>query len=289
MIAFVDGVFTEEPKISALDVGFQHGDGLFETMRVAGGRVFRIDAHLERLRASLAAVGIPEPAPIGGLDEIVGELASREKRPECMARVTISRGELAAADGSAAPHGPTMVVHLRAVSKPPAGGRARVVVSSVVRAASSDPALKSISFQPLVLAHRAALARGAHEALMLDPVGFVVEGAHSNIFWASGGELRTPSLDLGALPGVMRRFVIREADDAGTGFREVRHMLDRVQAADEVFITSVGIGIVGVASIEGEAVGEECPGLLTRSLAERLDAELAIFRRESTSSRDDSR
>ena len=282
MIAFVNGVFTEEPKISALDVGFLLGDGLFETVRVAGGRLFRLGAHMERLRSGLAATGIPEPAPLSELSAIVSELTAREDRPECLARVTISRGELAAADGSGAPRGPMMVVHLRALSKPPAGGLARLVVSDVVRAVSSRPAMKSTSFQPLGLAHRAALAHRAHEALLLDPEGHVVEGAHSNVFWAEVGKLRTPSLDLGALPGVTRHFVIRDAADAGIPFREVRRRLDRVLGADEVFITSSGIGIVPVVSIDGGPVGEECPGPLTRKLAERLDAALALFRRESS-------
>jgi len=281
LIAFVDGVFGDNPVVSARDAGFLSGDGLFETLRVAGGRAFRLAAHVERLRAGLDLCGIPAPAALADLDAIVAELSARNARAECLARVTLSRGVQADLEGRDGGGGPTLAVHLRALAKAPAGAGARVVVAEGARGAPRSPTIKSISFQPLLLARRAALATGATEALLLDSGGCVIEGTCSNVFWVHQGILHTPALELGPLPGVTRRFVLRDAAEQGIGACEVRHELARLRAADEAFLTSAGIGVLPIALLEGRPIGDRCPGPISARLGARFEAELARFRAAS--------
>ena len=125
-----------------------------------------------------------------------------------------------------------------------------------------------------ILARLELRVTGADEALMLDPDGNVAEGATSNLFFADGTALRTPSLDGPILPGITRRTVIEIAEEEGIPVEEGTYAPDAVRGAGEVFLTNSTWGIRPVATVDGIAVdgdGEGTAGPLTTLLSRLYD------------------
>src|SRR5512136_1645826 len=94
MLVFINGQFIPEEQavVSVFDRAFMYGDGLFETMRVAGGKPFRWAQHLERLRRGAEFLKIPLPFTPDTLRGFVGQLVEQNKMPDAVLRVTLSRG-----------------------------------------------------------------------------------------------------------------------------------------------------------------------------------------------------
>lgn len=270
MICHLQGEYTDRPRIDPRDAGLLLGDGIFETVRVCGGRAFRFAAHHKRLAAGLEATGIAPPATRAELESIVRELARRNAQPEGLARITITRGLEA--------RGSTLLVHLRPLPKAPAERPARVVVARTMLAPFPGPRCKSTSYQPWLLAGLEAAQAGMDEALICNREGQLVEGARSNLFWVEGETLCTPALDLGALPGTLRAFVLAAAAQTTIEVRERRAGLSTLQAADEVFLSSSGVGIWPVAQVEDRMIGSGGPGQITHAFRRRLTRALEEHR-----------
>jgi 4-amino-4-deoxychorismate lyase len=133
-----------------------------------------------------------------------------------------------------------------------------------------NPALagaKHLNRLEQVLARREWNGSAVREALMCDQEDFVVEGVMSNVFVVHAGKLLTPRLDRCGVRGVMRARVLRAAAQLGLEAEEARFGLERVVAADEIFLTNSLIGIWPVAELEGHRFR---PGPVTTALMERL-------------------
>jgi branched-subunit amino acid aminotransferase/4-amino-4-deoxychorismate lyase len=289
VIVFINGVLSREPLIPASVSGIWQGDGLFETVRVCGGRGFRLGAHLERLRTGLAATGIAVPAELEASGRMIARLAAESGSRECLARITVVRCQAPASPGAVAERGGVWwLLQLRPLPAPSAagGGAGGAAVglharlSRSVRAPFPGPRCKSLSFQPWMLARREALAAGADEALLSNQQGQLVEGAWSNLFWVEGRTLRTPPLSLGPLPGVTRALVLELA--AARGLASAAGVATAAQfqeRAHEAFLTSSGLGVMPLLSIDGQPLGDARPGLWTGRLRADLEAAQAAFRR----------
>lgn len=202
------------------EVALQPGDGVFETVKVVEGRPVAVDRHLVRMTASAAALGLPEP----DLDAIRHALVA-ESRHLALGRVRVVwTGEVA--------------VTAAATTAPAAS--AYVVTSSWPRN-ERGPLVghKTTSYADDVVALAHARASGADEALLADQQGRLSEGTTTNVFYVVGGELRTPSLATGCLPGIARALVLEQYDAVETDapLQEVR------AEASEVFLTSSLRGI----------------------------------------------
>jgi len=86
----VDG---SEARIPVTDHGLLYGDGVFEGIRLAGGRVFRLDSHLERLRQSARAIGLELPGGVAAIRKIVIETARAFGQPDGYVRLLVTRGD----------------------------------------------------------------------------------------------------------------------------------------------------------------------------------------------------
>lgn len=231
---WIDGSPASPDLAAAIDSGWLVGDGLFETMRVAGGRAAALDRHLARLRRGAAQVSIELPDE-GRLRAMV-EVAADAARPDDLLRLTaVTRG-----DGRA-----TVVVslHARVVRTEPADV---VVVPWPRNERGALAGVKSISFGENQVALRHAVERGADEALFADTQGRLCEGSRCNVFVAFGERLVTPPLEAGCLPGVTRELLL----EAGIGVEEhveVAHLA----AASEMFLTSTGRLAQPVRRVDG--------------------------------------
>lgn len=252
-----------EATVSVLDRGFLLGDALFETMRAYGGRVFRLDAHLERLAAGAARIGLPLPAD---LNAAVIETLRENVLEEAAIRLTVTRGPGTGLEPPESPE-PTVVIALRPAPKPPASVRVAIAKGRVNDHATTV-GLKHPAYLDAVVELAAARRAGYDDVIFLDTEGHLAEGAYSNLFVVSGRRLRTPPPTCGILPGITRATVLEMSARLDLEPVEEALELDALADAEEAFLTSSLREIVPVVSVEGRAVGAGKRGPATRRIQE---------------------
>ena len=271
-IVFLNGeyVAADEARISVDDRGFLFADGVYEVVRVYGGRPFRMDAHLDRMAHGLDDLEI-ELASFDELDEIVERLLDDNQLRTGDAKVYMQVTRGAAPRMHAFPKDCEPSVYIAASTLTPypdsmfAEGVAAITLSDT-RWARCD--IKSISLLPNVLANQRAHAVGAFEALFVRD-GIVLEGSHSNL-WAVYDEtlVTYPASNL-ILSGITRDevFDIAEAEDIAAGEGLIPE--DRLLDADELFLSGTTTEIMPIVRVDGSEVGDGRPGPITRRIQER--------------------
>lgn len=273
LFASVDGriVPAGTARVSVLDTGFTHGDGVYETLRTYGGRPFELTRHLRRLRASAGRLGFDITPADEVLRKRLDRLLGRAANPESYIRLIVSRGVGDISYNFDRVRGPTVVMVVKPFEPLPEEDYARgvaVALVSVRRNARDalDPAIKSCNLLNNVLAVREAQSRGAVEAVMLNAAGEVAEGASSNVFAVKDGVVRTPPLEAGILAGITREVTLELCRNLGIPAREETLATADLFAADEVFITSTLKETAPVGTLDGRRIGEGRPGPVTLRL-----------------------
>ena len=259
MLIFLNGEFVPEERavVSVFDRGFLYGDGLFETMRVYGGRPFRWQEHLERLLTGAEFLGIKSPYSPDALRDFADQLVAENQLPESLLRINLSRGVGRRGYSPKGADAPTLVMSLHPV---PIGGAGedgalqwKVITSSHrLPAGESLAQFKTCNKLAQILARAEADAAGADEALLLNTDGFVVEGASSNLFWIEGETICTPPLASGVLPGVTRGVVWEICEKLGLQKREANIRDEQLNKSNGVFMSLSSVGIAEVVSLNGE-------------------------------------
>ncbi len=269
----------EEAKISVLDRGFVYGDGIFETLLVRNGAVFRLREHLERLAESAKIVRIEMPWSGDELEEKVYEVVRANGMDQAAMRVNVSRGVGSWRLTTKGADHPTLVISMYPLPDYPADTYTRgwpVIVSREVTV--MDPVIpgraKTSNRINLILAKREAEERGAAEAILLNMSGHLTEGTSTNLFFGSGGKLCTPALEEGILWGITRDIVIRIGRDLGFEVVEGEFHPGDLESADEAFLSFTTAGVVPISEVDGNAIGKETAGSMTRSIIERYERQL---------------
>ena len=264
-IAWVNGKLLppDAPAISPLDGGFMYGEGLFETMRAYNGRVFRLRQHLERLIVSADDLSFTPPNA-EKLTLAVEEALGQSDLDDAIVRLTVT-------PGVAGSPTPTVVVLVRPLALPPPqlyeSGCLAVSVAAAHTADNPLRRIKSLNYLDKLLAQRAAARRDAHEAILVEPDGCVIEGAMRNIFAVFSGELVTPPLSRALLPGITRVTVLEIAEKESSIPTHERDIpLTELYTADEAFLTSSIAEIIPIASLDGNSLKTEAPGHVTTSI-----------------------
>ncbi|QDX39692.1 aminotransferase class IV [Salarchaeum sp. JOR-1] len=240
MLYSVDGdlVPAADATVSVRDRGFQYGDAVFETMRAYDGRVFRLDAHLDRLANSCSLLGIDHELPAETFRERVRETLDANDLAEAYVKLSVSRGVQPGKLDPDPATDPTVVVQVRELDREPTWGAPATLETSSVQRVPREAipaAAKTHNYLNGVLARRSV---NADEALLLDASGSLTEGATSNVFFVRDGVLRTPSLDGPILPGITREVVLDVARDADIPVETGRYDPAALRRADEVFLTN---------------------------------------------------
>jgi branched-chain amino acid aminotransferase len=100
-----------------------------------------------------------------------------------------------------------------------------------------------------------AQARGLDEVILLNEYGEVAECTSANIFISNGGQVWTPPVNSGCLPGITREVLLGEIHVPGIRIAEKRLTIAELESADEVFITSTTRNLLPVQEIEGKKIG----------------------------------
>ena len=262
MTVWINGTLVpdDEARISVFDHGLVTGDGVFETVKVAGGVPFALSRHLARLGRSAAGLGLAEP----DLEQIrVGALAVIEASggPElARMRITVTGG--IAPLGSERGGSPlTAIVALGEMHAPAPW----VDVTTVPWPRNEHGALsglKTTSYGENVRALAYATSHDGSEAIFANTAGNLCEGTGTNVFVVSDGRLLTPPLSAGCLAGVTRALVIE-----WSGAAEQDLPLAALAEADEAFLSGTTRDVQPIRSVDGQVLAA-APGPVTRKVSE---------------------
>jgi branched-subunit amino acid aminotransferase/4-amino-4-deoxychorismate lyase len=251
-------------SVSVLDLTFEHGLGLFETFRTWNGHATLLDRHVERLKESARALGLPlEPGQLPGSRDVALLIAAnRNVLPpgqDARLRITLSGG-LATTPSSGS------LLWMTAGPLPPPHPTPGVIISGSFEVSADDLLArhKTLNYWRRRIAHADAVAAGSDEVLCVTHDGLLCEASRSNLFLVEDGRLYTPSLGGPLLPGIMRRLVVEKAGQAGLEVEEASLPVERIKRADEAFLTNSVRGIVPIAELTGAKL--EAPGRMTRQL-----------------------
>ena len=284
MQIYVDGEWytRETAKVSVFDHGLLYGDGVFEGIRVYNRRIFRHEAHLERLYTSARAIALEIPLDRAAMQAAVEETVRRNQKENAYIRLVVTRGvgDLGI-DPRSCPKATVFIIvtDIRVYPKDMYASGIRVVTSATrqVSHESFDSRIKSLNYLKNVLAKVDAQRAGAEEAILLNNAGYIAECTADNLFVVKHGTLLTPSPQDGALQGVTREAILELAGEARIPGREARLTRYDVYTADECFLTGTGAEVMPIAEVDGRRIGSVTPGPLTKRL---LDAFHALVRRE---------
>ena len=235
-------------KISVLDRTFEHGLGLFETLRTWEGHPTLLDRHLARLTRSAGELGLPlDPAMLPDAGAVAALLGAGEVPGDALVRITLSGGVSDSA-------GSTLWMRAGPLP-PPVGERGAAIELFGWQVAGLDPLAryKSLNYWGRRIAYNAVKEPGwADESLSFTPDFSLWEGSRTNVFAVKDEALVTPGLTGPIVPGVMRSLVVETARRLGLGVVERPLRLRDIVGADEVFLTNSVRGMI--------AAGEAPPG-----------------------------
>ena len=281
MLVYLNGRFVarEQAQVSVFDHGFLYGDGIYETMRAYGGKLFLLKKHLARLKHSADAISLKPPLPLDRIGDALNESVSINKLQEAYVRLHISRGPGELGLDPALCAAPTMVIVAKPFHEYPAAYFERGISVAIVATRRNHPlalppAIKGTNFLNNILAKIEAIKAHAYEGIMLNWEGYVAEGTISNICMVKKGVLYTPHLDTGILEGVTRDLVLRLAKRNKIPVREAMLLPKDLLSADESFITNTTMEIMPVTTIDRKKVGRGMPGPVMAALRRAYQKEV---------------
>lgn len=260
MIVCLNGQFIpeEQANVSIFDRGFLYGDGLFETLRVSYGRPFCWEQHLERLERGAQLLQIALPFNRDSLRSLAAELIRQNQLPDCLLRLSLSRGTGRRGYSPKGAGAATFALSLHPCRSNASSLGGWHVITSAVRLFAEDPLAqcKTANKLPQILARAQADALGADEALLLNSRAEAAESTSGNLFWVKAGRICTPPLSSGILPGITRAVILELAHRLTLPAQEVSITLDQLKLTDGVFLTLSSLGVVEVLSLDGHPLSK---------------------------------
>jgi len=279
---FLNGRMTarSEARVSAFDAGLQHAVGLFETMLVRNGRVFRGQQHLGRLAESARLLGLSESLRTEPLLRAIEMVVQRRGLEAARVRLTVTGGDLnllRAAESHR--RDPTLLIDAQPPTPyPPALFEEGVLATATVGLANPfDPTAghKTLAYWARLRALQHAAASGAGESICFSTGNLMAGGCVSNVFLLREGILLTPWCrgeepppmgDHPVLPGVTRSALLDLAQRDGIAHERRNLTIDDLLGAEECFLTNSSWGVLPVRQVEAHIVGTGRPGPITRAL-----------------------
>jgi branched-chain amino acid aminotransferase len=264
-----------EAKVSVFDHGVLYGDGVFEGLRIYGGKVFRLEEHITRLYESAQAIWLEIPISYDAMCRAVNDTVKANALSEGYVRLIVTRGIGTLGLDANICKDPQVIIIADTIALYPkelyASGL-EIVTASTVRnhPAALSPRIKSLNYLNNILAKIEGMKAGCIEVLMLNHKGEVAECTGDNIFLVKNGELYTPPIDAGILAGITRKAVIELARAAGIAVHEIPLTRHDVYVADECFLTGTAAEVIAVVKVDDRTIGSGEPGPLTRDLERRF-------------------
>lgn len=276
-VIYIDGQWYDRnnAKISVFDHGLLYGDGVFEGMRVYGGKTFKLKQHVDRLYDSAKAILLEVPISKEEMIAVTEEGVRRSGLKEAYLRHVVTRGvgDLGL-DPRKCPKASVFIIFDTINLWPPERYEAGLSVitagTPIPQRESLSPRVKSLNYLCHILAKVEGTNSNADEVIMLDSAGHVAEASGMNLFVVKDDLLYTPAIWSGILKGVTRDVVIEIASEAG--HKVVETIINRydLYTADEAFFTGTAAEIAPIRSVDGRIVGSGKAGPVTRDLTARF-------------------
>lgn len=264
-----------EAKVSVFDSTVQGGDAVWEGLRVYDGRIFQLDAHLDRMVRSAKAMAFADIPAVADIKKAIFDtLRANGMRDGVHIRLTLSRGMKVTSgmDIRLNQYGSCLIV--LAEWKPPVYKRdgIRLITSSWRRNSPQcvDSKIHHNNLINNILAKIEANVAGVDDAIMLDLAGYIAETNATNIFLVRGGRIQTPWAE-SCLPGITRGVVMELARAQGLTCEETHLSLADVYGSDECFTTGTMGELAPVLEVDGRVIGNGETGPITRQLQAGYD------------------
>lgn len=264
-----------DAKLSVVDHAFLYGDGLFEGIRAYGGKVWKLDEHIDRLYKGAHVLMIDLPISKRQMRDVIRQALRANGLSDAYIRVTVSRGVGLGLDPKNISNPTIAIMPSKLALYPPEmyehGLEVVTVSSRVPRADSLEVRVKSTGkYVANIQAKLEANRQGAGEGLMLNTEGYVAEATGDNIFVIRGGRILTPPASAGILEGITRTTAIEIANTSGYHVEEKNLTLFDVYTADESFLTGTGAEMISMCKLDGRLIGSGKPGPITKKLIQKF-------------------
>ncbi len=260
-----------EAKVGVFDHGLLYGDGVFEGIRIYGGKIFKEREHIERVYESARCIALEIPMTPEQLSAAMREAMGANEIVDGYIRLLVTRGvgRLGIAIQKAAC--PSVIVIAASIQLYPPEVYERglnCVTAGTLRnhPQTVSPRVKSLNYLNNILAKLEATNAGADEAILFNPSGHATEGTGDNLFVFRKGVLRTPPVSCGVLDGITREIVMDLARRRGIEVCESILIRHDIYVADEVFLTGTAAEVVPVVSLDKRLIGDGKPGPITKQL-----------------------
>jgi D-alanine transaminase len=273
-VAYVNGRFVPhgQAAVHIEDRGYQLSDGIYEVWSVMDGKLADAEGHFARLDRSLGELSIAAPMDRRALTVVLRETIRRNRVREGLLYLQVTRG-VARRDHAfpSADTPPAIVVTCKSIDRPASEARAAKGVAAVTvpenRWGRCD--IKTIALLPNVLARQQGKEKGAYEALFVDDLGLITEGAASNAWIIDkDGVLRTRDTQANILRGITRSTLMQVIAAEGLKVEERAFSLEEARSARELFISGAGALIMPVVKLDGQNIGDGKPGPVAKKLRE---------------------
>jgi branched-chain amino acid aminotransferase len=279
---YLNGEFVDSDKatISVYDQGFLYGDGIFESFRSIGDRLYQFPQHYQRLCQSAEALCYPLALEEKELEAILKELRQRNGLDDAYYRITITRGRGQVGFLRTMVNDLTCLIIGREFAGfdrhyYQEGIQLRVAQTRRNAPEAISPKIKSISNLNSLLGKLEAKAAGAFEVIMLNNKEHICEGASSNIFWVKDKWVFTPDACTGLLEGVTRSTIMRLCEEK-LNLRVItgEFKLQDLKFADEVFITSTSLEVMPVVKVDDFTINQGQVGPVAHHLRKELHQDM---------------
>lgn len=237
----------EEARLSPGQMGLLMGWGVFTTLRIYEGVPFAFDRHWARMARDAQRLGIGLDYHQQAVWEAIVKLAAANTRPEGMARLSFVKNQGGLWAQAPDDRATDLLIFTREVPTWPVANKLKLtpnIVFSTGRLAGAKM-LSWVQNAALKRAH----AEGFDDALLLNEQGHLAECTSANFFMVRDGEILTPPLASGCLPGITREVLHEVIPAAGYKLLEQNLTPDDLGSATEAFITGTTREVAGVGSI----------------------------------------
>jgi branched-chain amino acid aminotransferase len=268
-------VDSDDAKISVFDHGLLYGDGVFEGIRVYGGRVFELDAHIRRLYESAKAIRLTISIDPEQITAAVEQTVKANNITDGYIRLVVTRGTGTLGLNPFICKNSSIFIIADSIQLYPEElyeKGMRLISATTVRnhPLAIPPQAKTLNYLNNILAKIEALDNDVPEAIMYNHEGYVAEASGDNVLIVKDGIIYTPPAEAGALPGITRSIVIKLAKEENLQVIEKNLTRFDLYVCDEFFLTGTAAEVIGIVEIDGRKIGDGKPGPITNLLRRKF-------------------
>ncbi len=270
-IVYLNGSFLPEEQafVPVMDRGFVFGDGVYEVIPVYGGRLFRLEAHLQRLDDSLKHIRLDNPKTHKGWATVLETLVEKNGAGELSVYLQITRGHAPRDHSFPTETPPTLFAAASPLTPVFAEWQKKGVAAITLEDIRWKYChIKTIALLPNILLRQQATDQGAQEAILIRE-GVVTEGTASSVFIVKDGVIKTPPKSSFLLPGITRDLVLELAAAKQLPYNETCFSLKELKQADEIWLSSSTKEVLPVTTLNGQPVNDGKPGPVWQKMIKR--------------------